>query len=302
MTAGFFMVCRILVADDSSTIQKVIRIGLSSVPSVLKSVASYVEACKVAEGEAFDLIIADAGLPGITEVNDFLRLAERAKGAGLILLVGSYDMVREGDLRAAGIENIIKKPFAPGDLPRMVQKLIEDAAGGKTGHVVADFSLGNSGISPAQFSLGDTPLAAGGFNFSEPQNINTGGTAPQGFSSLGGNLTMPSIPDIELGQRGRPAFDLSSNDSSDLQRNFNKSDSLKALTNLTMAPGNFNGNKTNAELSATMEALVKAELPALVGRAVEQYCAEHFKGVAREALVSELRRLADEKARYLVDQ
>jgi hypothetical protein len=55
-------------------------------------------------------------------------------------------------------------------------------------------------------------------------------------------------------------------------------------------------------LSAAVEAFVRDELPALVDRAVERYCVEHFKGVAREVLTAELRRLAEEKARYLVDQ
>jgi CheY-like chemotaxis protein len=297
------MVCRILVADDSSTIQKVIRIGLSSIPSVLKAVSSYAEACKLAEGEAFDVIIADAGLPGISEANDFLRLTERAKGAGLILLVGSYDMVREGDLRAAGFENIIKKPFAPEDLPQLVQRLIGEGAAGKSGHPAAEFSLGNSGMPHSLFSLEDPPVAASRFDIGESQNTDTGGAAPQDFAGFGGGrFSMPSMPEIELGQRGRPAFDLSSSDSSDLQKSFSQSENLKDLTNLTMAPGRFEQNNANAGLSDSIEALIKAELPALVGRAVERYCAEHFKGAAREALVAELRRLADEKARYLVDQ
>jgi hypothetical protein len=51
-----------------------------------------------------------------------------------------------------------------------------------------------------------------------------------------------------------------------------------------------------------MESLVRDELPVLVDRAVERYCAEHFRGIAREVLTAELRRLAEEKARYLVDQ
>jgi hypothetical protein len=55
-------------------------------------------------------------------------------------------------------------------------------------------------------------------------------------------------------------------------------------------------------MSAAVEAFVLNELPPLVDRAVERYCIEHFKHVAREALTAELRRLAEEKARFLVDQ
>ena len=43
------------------------------------------------------------------------------------------------------------------------------------------------------------------------------------------------------------------------------------------------------------------KLPELVRKAVEEYCDRHFKSLAKEVIASELRRLADEKARHLVD-
>jgi hypothetical protein len=49
-----------------------------------------------------------------------------------------------------------------------------------------------------------------------------------------------------------------------------------------------------------MEELTR-DLPELVRRVVEDYCDRHFKSLAREFIASELRRLADEKARHLVD-
>jgi hypothetical protein len=72
-------------------------------------------------------------------------------------------------------------------------------------------------------------------------------------------------------------------------------------TKLPSPPAQSSGNQVSG-LSAAVEALVRNELPTLVDRAVERYCVEHFKTVAREALTAELRRLAEEKARYLVDQ
>jgi hypothetical protein len=70
---------------------------------------------------------------------------------------------------------------------------------------------------------------------------------------------------------------------------------------LPSPPVQSSGNQVSG-LSAAVEALVRNELPTLVDRAVERYCVEHFKSAAREALTAELRRLAEEKARYLVDQ
>jgi DNA-binding response OmpR family regulator len=117
------MVCRILVADDSSTIQKVIRIGLSSVPNDIRSVSSMTEAMRAVETAPVDLIIAGAGLPGVSTANDFIKLLEHAGRVPIIILIGSYDVVREADLRSAGIQHIMKKPFPPGDLTRIVAEL-----------------------------------------------------------------------------------------------------------------------------------------------------------------------------------
>ncbi len=46
---------------------------------------------------------------------------------------------------------------------------------------------------------------------------------------------------------------------------------------------------------------LQKQLPVVVRRAVEDYCARHFSMLARDILISELRRLADDKTRHLVD-
>jgi CheY-like chemotaxis protein len=303
------MVCRILVADDSSTIQKVIRIGLAGIPCDIRPVASYAEACKATEGGHLDLIIADAGLPGIAMAVDFMRLRERAGHIPMILLMGSYDEVRESDLRAVGIENIIKKPFPPGELPQLVQKLMGTSFTQSLPRSDVPASRPKVPMTPPPPPT--TPLA---FSLT-PDDERTEIFTPKGnpgnqFSGVpsfplgdaGGHHNPPPSPELEIGLRGRPAFDLTGAEESGLRKSFSSSESLKALTNLTMASGNFNESNTNDRLPEAVEAFVKSELPALVGRAVERYCAENFKVVAREVLTSELRRLAEEKARYLENQ
>ena len=124
---------------------------------------------------------------------------------------------------------------------------------------------------------------------------------------LGSNL---SAPEIEPGRKGRPAFDLGA-DSRFVESPFGGSDTgaQTSPANRVAAGGAIqpsspvqsSGNQVSG-LSAAVEALVRNELPTLVDRAVERYCVEHFKSAAREALTAELRRLAEEKARYLVDQ
>jgi CheY-like chemotaxis protein len=305
------MVCRILVADDSSTIQKVIRIGLSSVPNDIRSVSSMTEAMRAVETAPVDLIIAGAGLPGVSTANDFIKLLEHAGRVPIIILIGSYDVVREADLRSAGIQHIMKKPFPPGDLTRIVAELapnlkmetpnLESPVKAPTGK---DFIPPTWNMPPPGGILNDPAM----ISQSMPQPIPD--ASPYGAISsfdLAESLPPPTIPpqpQIEPDRKGRPAFDLNSQElpvtpsvPSPLREPASKAPDRTA--NLADQQGS---SSRVTGMSAAVEAFVLNELPPLVDRAVERYCLEHFKHVAREALTAELRRLAEEKARFLVDQ
>ena len=320
------MVCRILVADDSSTIQKVIRIGLAAIQADIKSAGSLVEATKSVDQGPLDLIIADAGLPGISTAGDFIKLVERAGNVPLIILMGSYEAVRESDLRSVGITHIIKKPFPPNELPLLVQEL---TGAGKTPPAPKGPSAPMSGIpsfpeaaslplNPPSFSLSDEgPSAAETTTLRQSTPL----SGPPSFlleedHSPGG---APPFPEVEPARKGRPAFEsrqpepstprasfaqqVGSSGSGESQpsSDFFGGKSFGASPGSSSSPS-FPQPHTNAGLSAAVEAFVRDELPALVDRADERYCVDHFKGVAREVLTAELRRLAEEKARYLVDQ
>lgn len=317
------MVRRILVADDSSTIQKVIKIGLANLPTEIRSVSSLMEAMKHAQPGQFDIIIAGAGLPGVSAATDFKKLSDQAGGIPLIILMGSYDAVREADLRACGIQMLMKKPFPPGDLTRMVQ----DVAGERGPNSPELNTRSPSNQPPVSPSPKASSGSGGQINQSvppsvfEPERSSISGSIPEAipdnlpFGSLSafelgitGSLSdIPPVPEVEPSRKGRPAFDLGNN-------HFEPSNSaqlspieetqrseVKEQKNFA-APAGQSGRSQVAGMSAAVEAFVLNELPPLVDRAVERYCIEHFKQVAREALTTELRRLAEEKARFLVDQ
>jgi CheY-like chemotaxis protein len=319
------MVCRILVADDSSTIQKVIRIGLAALQTDIKPAGSLMEASKAVDQGGFDLIIADAGLTGVSAASDFVDLANRAGRVPLIILMGSYEAVKEADLRAVGISHIIKKPFPPGELPKLVEQLSTTAkvptsqeknSSGR-GPVSAvsqqpqkDLPRANVGDIPS-FLLSDdgAPLQEGRLD-STQSGVSAVLSVPEQFLPKG----MPPLPEIEPARRGRPAFvPQQAGEASTPGGQFPPSKpahpehageplgtplSRPSLSSQSEALD----SRHQLVLSAAVEAFVRDELPALVNKAVERYCSEHFKGIARDVLTSELRRLAEEKARYLVDQ
>jgi CheY-like chemotaxis protein len=320
------MVRRILVADDSSTIQKVIKIGLASLPNEIRSVSSLMEATKVAQPGQFDLIIAGAGLPGVSAAIDFKKLSEQAGKVPVIILMGTYDAVREPELRASEIQFIMKKPFPPGDLTRMVQEAlgareqrsphpssVNDAyrvhdsnpldSQAPVGDVTREWRVPNS---PAQTV--DRSSISASIPEAIPDDLPFGSVSAfemsPGEGSEGGNI-IPPVPDVEPSRKGRPAFDLGGQPPQSILRSPDLSEASSkpspAEREGAFLPGQISKSQVTG-VSAAVEAFVLNELPPLVDRAVERYCIEHFKQVAREALTSELRRLAEEKARFLVDQ
>lgn len=317
------MVRRILVADDSSTIQKVIKIGLANVPTEIRSVSSLMEAMKHAQPGHFDIIIAGAGLPGVSAATDFKKLSDQAGGIPLIILMGSYDAVRETELRACGIQMLMKKPFPPGDLTRMVQDVAAERGSGGPG--LDNRSLSNQGpvaASPKAASdiVGQINQSAPPMVF-EPERASISRSIPEAipenlpFGSLsafelgipGSNSDVPPVPEVEPSRKGRPAFDLGANhfeqsNSAQLSPIEETQRSEAKEQKPFAAPSGQSSRSQVTGMSAAVEAFVLNELPPLVDRAVERYCIEHFKQVAREALTAELRRLAEEKARFLVDQ
>ena len=315
------MVCRILVADDSSTIQKVIKIGLASLPNDIRSVSSLADALRAAQPGQLDLIIAGAGLPGVGAAVDFKKLSEQAGGIPVIVLIGSYDAVREVDLRSAGINQIMKKPFPPGDLTKMVQDLVGGRrpaeAMGRFENQMSEnpaFSAPLSNLEVRGSRVPDSPSGLASFDPGQiaqsipeaiPQTFPYGSISSFDLGQQDGSTTIiPPIPDVEPARKGRPAFDLGNQDEKTGPRQpaFPDKISLTPADNALRAPPAQVSSSQVSGMSAAVETFVRNELPALVDRAVERYCIEHFKQIAKEALTAELRRLAEEKARFLVDQ
>lgn len=115
---------RILVADDSSTIQKVIKIAFSRFDVEMVEAGSYIEALAAIARGVPDALIADASLPGAQGPNDFAKLQTESRGAPTLLLAGTYEAVDEAAFRRAGFQHFLKKPFESGDLVAIIERLL----------------------------------------------------------------------------------------------------------------------------------------------------------------------------------
>ena len=115
---------KILVADDSTTIQKVIRLAFAKAPVAIETAISKVEAKNCLRESRPDVLIVDSCLPGTHGVSDLKALADFEPGLPCVVLVGSYDGGDVEGLKNAGFEHIVKKPFHPQDVVHSVEGVL----------------------------------------------------------------------------------------------------------------------------------------------------------------------------------
>ena len=414
------MTYRLLVADDSATIQKVVKIALTKFKVDLREASSYHDALAAAGAEAPELLIVDANLPGATSAKKLLELSDKANGAPMIVLVGSYEATNEQTLRDLGARHVLRKPFDSAELVRLVNRALNgqlspaaapasDPREGKRGSSSSqnprdwsvepgenhggalrvdsevDSEFGSKVVSgegdaqsdrpipppptssvmakrivtsadplensttktPSSYSpndwsekpsdaaqgdgksmdLEDSSWAKGEGAFEEvgaPWGPQTDGSRrgrkayeamsggnedalPVGQAVSGNFLTQPHQQSSGTATRGSPppppgghaagrqATYLAAGDNPYNPKDTGVSrDQVRPLSPASQGP-------TKDEVIQLIEEVVGDELRQIVSDRVVEYCNSHFKSLAREVITEELRRLADEKARYLVD-
>jgi CheY-like chemotaxis protein len=121
---GAKMTTRILVADDSTTIQKVIRIAFSRYPVDLLAASTLLEAKSVIQLEPLDLVIMDSCLPGTKGPEDLKRFMDGSQGLPGVFLVGSFQGSDLSSLVQSGLREILKKPFESREIVDVVRSVL----------------------------------------------------------------------------------------------------------------------------------------------------------------------------------
>lgn len=270
----------VLVADDSETIQKVVKIALARQPLRVDVAATWDEArARMVPGVG--VVLLDANLPGID--GDIGKLKDALNHAGampVVVMQGSHDRtLTDSDLRAAGIQRTIQKPFDSAELIRLVTGLVgskeppfEPAAleVDLTGALAGGLDLQLDGLPPLPPDLLD-PSRKGkkAFEISEE-------TKPYGSS-----VVAPPGPAVPGMAPPPPPLD---------------SRAGTAQGFMPPAQGFMPPN-----MPPSPPATPDAATSQAIREAVLEYCQKHFKEVAVEVISAELRRLAEERARHLVD-
>jgi DNA-binding response OmpR family regulator len=120
---------RILLAEDSLTIQKVFDLTFALSDVALTTVDNGDDAVRLAEQTSPDLVVADVTLPGKDgfRVAEELGASEKAKACPVLILSGTLSPFDEERFRKSGARGVLFKPFESRELIDKVQELLRGA-------------------------------------------------------------------------------------------------------------------------------------------------------------------------------
>ena len=120
------MAHRLLLADDSVTIQRVIELTFAEEGVEVVSVGDGQHAIALLGAERFDIVLADANMPGKDgfDVASFVRSEPALSAIPVVLLTGAFDTVDEARVAAVGAAAVLVKPFEPQMVIAKVRELL----------------------------------------------------------------------------------------------------------------------------------------------------------------------------------
>jgi CheY-like chemotaxis protein len=120
---------KLLLADDSVTIQRVIELTFADEQIQVIAVGDGQEAVQRIEAEYPDVILADVGMPRRDgyEVAAHVKKTPHLRHIPVVLLTGAFEPIDGARARAVGCDGVLVKPFEP----QMVINRVKDLLAGR---------------------------------------------------------------------------------------------------------------------------------------------------------------------------
>ncbi|HVT19201.1 MAG TPA: response regulator [Thermoanaerobaculia bacterium] len=115
---------RILLADDSVTIQKVIELTFMDDDYEVRAVGNGDEALAMLSALEVDFVIADIHMPGADGYEVCRQSKQRHPEVPVLLLVGTFEPFDEKQAKDSGADSFLKKPFDSQELLQRVHELL----------------------------------------------------------------------------------------------------------------------------------------------------------------------------------
>lgn len=120
------MTSKVLIADDSLTIQKVIGITLANSGYELVECLNEDELFRKIQSNHFDLILLDFNLSDSRSGYELAKQINNVMpGAAIIVMLGTFDTIDESQFDACGISDKIVKPFESTKFIKKCRELLE---------------------------------------------------------------------------------------------------------------------------------------------------------------------------------
>lgn len=129
---------KLLLADDSITIQKVVELTFTDEGFVVTTVGDGEQALQKLAEEMPDIVLADVFMPGKSgyEVCERIKQDKRFQHIPVMLLVGSFEPYNEAEARRVGANDVLTKPFQ--SIRQLVNKVGALLGGGDSKHDAAE--------------------------------------------------------------------------------------------------------------------------------------------------------------------
>src|SRR5688500_1905890 len=120
---------KLLLADDSITIQRVIELTFAEEDVQVLAVGDGKHAIERVQSDRPDIVLADVGMPERDgyEVAAFVKGTPTFAHIPVLLLTGAFEPIDEGRAQAAGCDGVLVKPFEP----QMVISRVKDLIAGR---------------------------------------------------------------------------------------------------------------------------------------------------------------------------
>lgn len=117
---------RVLAIDDQPIILDLISAMCISLGYSVRTAPTGEEGIRLAEKEAFDMVLTDLAMPGISGLETAKRIHEISPKMPIVLVTGWEASVSGTDLATAGIARVLYKPFRIEQLTELIQSFVEN--------------------------------------------------------------------------------------------------------------------------------------------------------------------------------
>lgn len=121
---------KVLLADDSVTIHKVVEIILTAKGFALKAVADGDSALEAVRNFKPDVVLADIDMPGINgyDLAEKIKRNPSTKDIPVILLAGAFETIDNNRAQKSGATSTLIKPFESEDLVNKIREVLSPEA------------------------------------------------------------------------------------------------------------------------------------------------------------------------------